>query len=57
MRKLYAIFGLIVVLGYGFTAATGYELRATKRQFVPQGVRGQRGGGGSIWYRGYHGGK
>ena len=57
MRKLYTLFAVLILLGYGFVAVNGYELRRTKRQFVPAGVRGNVGGAGSIWYRGYHGGK
>ena len=57
LRKIYILFGLFVLLGYGFFALNGYELTPSRRQFVPQGVRGQVGGAGSVWYRGYHGGK
>lgn len=57
MRKLYALFGLLVIAGYSFATLNGLELASARRKFVPQGVRGKQGGAGSIWYRGYHGGK
>jgi hypothetical protein len=46
-----------VLIGYVFVAVNGYELHPSRRELVPQGVRGHVGGAGSIWYRGYHGGK
>lgn len=57
MRKLYALFAILVIGGFSWTALTGYELSAKRRQFVPQSQRGHTGGAGSVWYRGYHGGK
>ena len=57
MRKLYALFALFVIVGYGWVSATGYELSVKRRQFVPLSQRGNIGGAGSVWYRGYHGGK
>jgi hypothetical protein len=57
MRKLYALFGILVIAGYSFAAVTGYELRTSKRKFVPQGVRGKQSSGGAVYYGGYRGGK
>lgn len=57
MRKLYMLFAALVLIGYAFVAVNGYELHPSRRELVPQGVRGHVGGAGSIWYRGYHGGK
>jgi len=58
MRKLYALFGLIVILGYGFVDFRGLELTPHRKQFVPHGLRSAAHGGyRSYWYSGYHGGK
>lgn len=57
MKKVYALFGLLVIFGYAFAAGSGYELRTSKRRFVPQNVRGKQGSGGSVYYGGYRGGK
>ena len=58
MRKLYAAFGLFVLLGYGFVDWRGLELTPHKKQFVPHGLRSAAHGGyRSFWFSGYHGGK
>jgi len=57
MKYLYTIFGLLVILGYGWIDLRGRELRQTKRGFVPQGLRSTQSGARSFWYRGYQGGK
>jgi hypothetical protein len=58
MRRLYAIFGIAIVAGYAFVDWRGLELRPTRRQFVPQGLRAAAHGGyRSYWSSGYHGGK
>lgn len=57
MKKLYALFGLLVVFGYSFAVANGWEMRTSKRRFVPQSVRGKQTGGGGVFYGGYRGGK
>jgi hypothetical protein len=56
LRRLYALFGMAVVLGYGYVDWRGLELHPSHRQFVPQGLR-SHGGYRSFWYSGYHGGK
>ena len=57
IRKLYVLFGLAVLFFYGMFALSGQELGRSKKQFVPKGMRGATVGAGSVWYRGYHGGK
>ncbi len=57
MRRLYALFALLVIGGYGYAGWTGWEMRSTKRGFAPQSVRGAHGGARSFWYTGYRGGK
>ncbi len=58
MRKLYALFGFLVILGYGFVDFRGLELTPHRKQFVPHGLRSAAHGGyRSYWYSGYHGGK
>ena len=58
MRRLYALFGIAIVAGYAFVDWRGLELRPTRRQFAPQGLRGAAHGGyRSYWFSGYHGGK
>ena len=58
MRKLYALFGLFIVLGYGFVDWRGLELTPHKKTFVPHGLRSAAHGGyRSFWFSGYHGGK
>ena len=57
-KGLYAVLGALVIAGYGFVDWRGLELRTTKRQFVPQGLRAAAHGGyRSYWYGGLHGGK
>lgn len=58
-RSVYAIFGLLVILGYGYVGWRGVELMARgHRQYVAGGLRGaSHGGYRSFWYSGYHGGK
>lgn len=57
MRRLYLLFGLLVIGSYAYTSWQGLELRSTKKQKLSaQGVRGTTGG--AVYYRGgYRGGK
>ncbi len=58
MKKLYMIFGLFIVLAYGFVDYRGLELTPRRKQFVPHGLRSAAHGGyRSFWFIGYHGGK
>jgi hypothetical protein len=57
VKKLYAAFGLLVVLGYGWADLRGYEFSAAGRRTIPQSARGAHGGYRSYWYSGFHGGK
>ena len=56
LKKLYLLFGLLVVGGYAYASWQGLELTKTKKELSPQGVRGTTGG--AAYYRGgYRGGK
>lgn len=56
LRALYLLFGLLVIGGYGYASLRGLELRKTKKQLAPAGVRATTGG--AAYYRGgYRGGK
>lgn len=56
LRALYLLFGLLVIGGYGYASHRGLELRKTKKQVGPAGVRATAGG--AAYYRGgYRGGK
>lgn len=56
LKKLYLLFGLLVIGGYAYASWRGLEITATKKQLSPQGVRGTTGG--AVFYRGgYRGGK
>jgi hypothetical protein len=56
VRALYLLFGLLVIGGYGYASHRGLELRKTKKQLAPAGVRAATGG--AAYYRGgYRGGK
>lgn len=58
MRKLYSLFGILIIAGYGYLDWRGAELTPARRQFVPQGLRAaSHGGYRSFWTSGYHGGK
>jgi hypothetical protein len=57
VKKLYAAFGLLVVLGYGWADLRGHEFSAAGRRTIPQSARGAHGGYRSYWYSGFHGGK
>lgn len=57
MRRLYAIIGVLIVLGYGWVSVRGLELSQTRRGLAPQGVRGSHGGTRPLWVGGYRGGK
>ena len=56
IRALYLLVGLLVVGGYGYSSYRGLELKKTKKQIGPAGVRST--GVGGVYYRGgYRGGK
>ncbi len=57
LRALYVLFGLLVIGGYAYTSWNGLELRQTKKQLSPQGVRATQSGGGVYYRGGYRGGK
>jgi len=59
MRRLYLAFGLLVLLGYSYTAWRGLELQLVpRRTYTPQGLRSaSHGGYRSYWFGGFHGGK
>ncbi len=57
LKALYVLFGLVVIAGYGYASWNGLELRRTKQQLSPQGVRATHGGGGVYYRGGYRGGK
>jgi hypothetical protein len=58
LKKLYALFGALIVAGYGYAGFIGAELGITHKGFAPQGAgRGTRGGSRAFWYGGYRGGK
>jgi len=49
MRRLFQIYGLVVVGAWAISTWTGYELFASKRGAIPQSVRQSPGG-----YRSYN---
>jgi hypothetical protein len=55
-RKLYIVFGVLVIGGYLYAGLRGVELRQPVRGTAPVGARGAHGGW-SVWYSGYQGGK
>lgn len=57
MKFLYALFGILIIAGYGFAAWNGLELRSARKGYAPAGIRGAQGGARTFWYSGYHGGK
>lgn len=58
MRKLYALFGMLVLLGYGYVGWRGIELAPSHRTVAPGGLRSaSHSGYRSFWYSGFHGGK
>ncbi len=57
LRALYLLFGLLVIGGYGYASHRGWELRKTKKQLAPAGVRATTGGAGAYYRGGYRGGK
>lgn len=56
MRKLYALFGLLIIAGYTYAGFTGGELGTKKKGYAPPGSRGSQGSR-AFWYGGYRGGK
>jgi hypothetical protein len=54
-----AVFGTLVVGGYGYAAYTDYDPATPERDEVPASVRTSPGGYRSFhfWHSGYHGGK
>lgn len=59
LRKFYIVTSLMLLLGYGAAAFSGWELSSSQRQFVPADVRNSPGGYRSFhfWHFGYRGGK
>lgn len=63
MRHLiYPLFGLVILVGYGYYTASGRDLGATsvERRVAPPGTRSPSGGfrpAPVFWYGGYSGGK
>jgi hypothetical protein len=58
LKKLYALFGVLIVAGYAYAGFTGEEFTRTKKGYAPpSGGRGTRGGSRAFWYGGYRGGK
>jgi len=62
MMKLYLLFGLAGVGGYGYVNHSGWEYTSQKTRFVPKTVMGSPGGYRSfhywhVGYGGYRGGK
>jgi hypothetical protein len=55
-RKLYIVFGVLVIGGYLYAGIRGLELSQPRRGTAPAGARGTHGGW-SVWYSGHHGGK
>jgi len=56
MKKLYTLFGILIVAGYAYAGWTGRELRTTKKGYAPPDGRGTQGSR-AFWYGGYRGGK
>ena len=59
-KVIYAVFGLLVILTYGYATWRGVMLfgGASQRQVVAGGLRGaSHTGYRSFWYSGFHGGK
>ena len=58
-KVIYAAFGLLVILGYGYATWKGVTIGgASQRQVVAGGLRGaSHTGYRSFWYSGFHGGK
>jgi hypothetical protein len=57
LRGLYVLLALLIIGGFGWANLRGVELAASKKGFVPQGMRGAHGGARTFWYGGYRGGK
>lgn len=57
LKKLYALFGVLVIAGYAYAGFTGEEMGPTRKGYAPTGGRGTRGGSRAFWYGGYRGGK
>lgn len=58
-RKLYMLFGALVLAGYTGTELMGWEGETAMRQTIPMSVRNSPGGYRSyhFWHSGFHGGK
>lgn len=59
LRKVYALFGLAVVVLYGGAVFFGRELMTPKAETIPPNYRNSPGGYRSFhfWHSGVHGGK
>ncbi len=59
MAIVLAVFGVLAVGGYGWTAITDYEPGSPDRDEIPASVRSSPGGYRTyhFWHSGYHGGK
>lgn len=56
LKKLYALFALLVIGGYAYAGFKGQELSTTKKGYAPLSSRGAQGSR-AFWYGGYRGGK
>jgi hypothetical protein len=56
LKKLYALFGMLIIAGYAYAGFTGGELGRTKKGYAPPGSRGAQGSR-AFWFGGYRGGK
>lgn len=58
-KKVYLIFGGLIVLLYALTGFNGWEYGDNKREVIPPSVRQSPGGYRSFhfWHSGYQGGK
>jgi hypothetical protein len=56
-RKLYLLFGVVVIATYSYTQLRGLEFPRTKKGRMTQQDLRHTSGHRSFWYTGFHGGK